>query len=86
LLNDYIRFANYARNLRSLGFDDRDLTGGFSDRLVDAVIAWGDAARVRERIAAHYAAGATHVAIQALRADGGQAPDYQALEAMAPGR
>jgi probable F420-dependent oxidoreductase len=84
LLNDYIRFANYARNLKTLGFDDRDLTGGFSDRLVDAVVAWGDAARVRERIAAHYAAGATHIGIQALRTDGDLGPDYGALAALAP--
>jgi len=84
LLNDYIRFANYARNLRSLGFEESDLTGGFSDRLVDAVVVWGDAARIRERIAAHYAAGATHVGIQALRTDNDPGPDYAALEALAP--
>jgi probable F420-dependent oxidoreductase len=84
LLNDYIRFANYARNLRSLGFDDRDFKGGFSDRLVDEIVIWGDAARIKERIAAHHAAGANHVGIQALRADGDPGPDYRALEALAP--
>lgn len=84
LLNDYIRFVNYARNLTSLGFDDSDFEGGFSDRLVDAVVAWGDAARIKERIAAHHAAGATHVGIQALRTDGDPGPDYPALEALAP--
>jgi probable F420-dependent oxidoreductase len=84
LLNDYIRFTNYARNLRSLGFDDSDFENGFSDRLVDAVVVWGDAARIKERIAAHHAAGATHVGIQALRTDGDPGPDYRALEALAP--
>lgn len=84
LLNDYIRFTNYARNLRSLGFDDSDFENGFSDRLVDAVVAWGDAARIKERIAAHHAAGANHVGIQALRTDGDPGPDYRALEALAP--
>ena len=84
VLNDYIRFANYARNLKTLGFDDQDLTGGFSDRLVDAVVAWGDVTRIRERIAAHYAAGATHVGIQALRTDNDPGPDYAALAALAP--
>jgi probable F420-dependent oxidoreductase len=84
LLNDYIRFANYRRNLKTLGFNDGDFENGFSARLVDAVVVWGDAARVRERIAAHYAAGATHVGIQALRTDNDPGPDYAALEALAP--
>jgi probable F420-dependent oxidoreductase len=84
LLNDYIRFANYARNLKSLGFDDTDLTNGFSDRLVDAVVAWGSEEQIRERLAAHYAAGANHVGIQALRIDGTPGPDYNALKALAP--
>lgn len=86
LLNDYIRFSNYARNLRSLGFDDADFDAGFSDRLVDAVVAWGDTSTICERITAHHKAGATHVGIQALRTDGNPGPDYRGLEALAPGR
>jgi probable F420-dependent oxidoreductase len=82
----YLRAPNYQNNLRELGFDDSDWEGAMaSDRLVDAIVAWGDAGALRERIAAHHAAGATHVCIQPLRADGGIGADLVALEALAPG-
>ena len=42
-----LRCPNYANNLRSLGFGDDDLAGAGSDRLVDAVVAWGDLDRHR---------------------------------------
>ncbi|MBW2313894.1 MAG: TIGR03620 family F420-dependent LLM class oxidoreductase [Deltaproteobacteria bacterium] len=81
----YLRAPNYQNNLRDLGFDDSDWEGArASDRLVDAIVAWGDAAALRERIAAHHDAGATHVCIQPLRADGGVGADLAALEALAP--
>jgi probable F420-dependent oxidoreductase len=38
----YLQLPNYTNNLRRLGFDDEDLAGSGSDRLVDAVVAWGD--------------------------------------------
>ena len=38
----YVRLPNYANNLRRLGFDDSDFAGGGSDRLVDAIVEWGD--------------------------------------------
>jgi probable F420-dependent oxidoreductase len=65
-LDAYLRLANYRTNLAALGFADRDLAGGGSDRLIDALVAWGPAARVADRVAAHLDAGADHVAIQAL--------------------
>ena len=43
-----------------------------------------DADALRERIAAHRDAGADHVCIQPLRADGGPGPDLETLEALAP--
>jgi probable F420-dependent oxidoreductase len=52
---------NYADNLHRCGFTDDDLRDGGSDRLVDAVVAWGDEAEIRGRIEAHRAAGADHV-------------------------
>ncbi len=66
----YLTLPNYAENLRWLGFDDADLAGGGSDRLVDAIVAWGDADAVAERVRAHLAAGADHVALQPLAAAG----------------
>jgi probable F420-dependent oxidoreductase len=62
----YLRLENYAGNLRSLGYDDADLAGGGSDRLVDAVVAWGDAAHVAGRVREHLDAGADHVCVQVV--------------------
>lgn len=62
----YLGLPNYRRNLLTLGFDESDLDGGGSDRLVDAIVAWGDADVVRDRVRAHQEAGADHVCLQAL--------------------
>lgn len=51
----------YDWNFRRLGYTDADLADGRSDRLVDAVLAWGDEAAVAERLHAQRAAGADHV-------------------------
>jgi probable F420-dependent oxidoreductase len=78
------RLPNYKNNLTALGWKEEDFADGCSDRLVDAIVAWGDADKIRERIAAHHRAGATHVCILPLRADGKPVPDERALEALAP--
>lgn len=75
---------NYTNMLRDLGWGDADFADGCSDRLVDAIVAWGTADRIRTRIEAHHRAGATHVCILPLRADGVPLPDERALEALAP--
>jgi len=62
----YLRAPNYVNNLRRLGYGDDDLADGGSDRLVDALVAWGDHDAVRRRIEEHREAGADHVCIQAL--------------------
>ncbi|MEU5363092.1 LLM class F420-dependent oxidoreductase [Streptomyces sp. NPDC005925] len=62
----YLALPNYTNNLLRLGFTEDDLTGGGSDRLVDAVFAWGGESRVRDRIATFHAAGADHVALQVI--------------------
>jgi probable F420-dependent oxidoreductase len=69
----YLGLPNYVNNLRRLGFADDELANGGSDRLVDAIVAWGDMAAVMKRIRAHQSAGADHVCIQVLP------PDPQAL-------
>jgi probable F420-dependent oxidoreductase len=65
----YLPLPNYANNLRRLGFGDDDFASPGSDRLVDAVVAWGDVDSVKARVAAQRDAGADHVCIQVLRAD-----------------
>jgi probable F420-dependent oxidoreductase len=62
----YLDLPNYADNLRSLGYGEDDLRGGGSDRLVDAVIAWGNDEAVARRVAEHHQAGADHVCVQVL--------------------
>jgi len=76
---------NYTKMLRNLGWTDADFAEGCSDRLVDAIVAWGTEEAIRERIAAHHQAGATHVCIQPLRPDGVPLPDERAMDALAPG-
>jgi probable F420-dependent oxidoreductase len=65
----YLGLPNYLRNLHSLGFGDDDIRDGGSDRLVDAIVAWGDVDALRARVRAHHAAGADHVCVQVLPAD-----------------
>jgi probable F420-dependent oxidoreductase len=68
-LSVYLPWENYTNCWRRLGFDDADLEDGGSDRLVDALVAWGDEEAVAARVLAHLAAGASHVPVQALGAD-----------------
>jgi probable F420-dependent oxidoreductase len=68
-LKVYLALPNYCDNWLRSGFDETDLADGGSDRLVDALVVWGDEAAVRERVDEHLAAGADHVALQALGED-----------------
>lgn len=82
----YIELPNYRNNLKELGFTDHDFNDGGSDKLVDAIVAWGDEDAIRERIHAHWDAGADHVCIQPFTNDGEMGPDEALLERLAPGR
>jgi len=62
----YLGLPNYTQNLRTFGFGDEDIDGGGSDRLIDAVIPWGDAATLAAALRAHHDAGADHVCIQVI--------------------
>jgi probable F420-dependent oxidoreductase len=65
----YVRAPNYANNLRRLGFTDDDLADGGSDRLVDAIVAWGTLDDALARVQDHVDAGADHVCVQILDED-----------------
>lgn len=80
----YLGLQNYRNNLLWLGFTASDFEHGGSDRLVDAIVAWGDETAIRKRIEAHWANGADHVCIQPLRPDGQPGFDPVALAALAP--
>jgi probable F420-dependent oxidoreductase len=65
----YLLLPNYTRNWLRLGFTENDIADGGSDRVVDAVVAWGDEEAIRSRIDEHFAAGADQVALQILNED-----------------
>jgi probable F420-dependent oxidoreductase len=70
----YLGLPNYVNNLKRLGFTDDDIAAGGSDRLADAIVAWGDVDAVRARVRAHHDAGADHVCVQVLAHDFGGLP------------
>jgi probable F420-dependent oxidoreductase len=79
----YVRLPNYQNNLRRLGFGDDDFVDGGSDRLVDAIVAWGDEQVIADRVRAQFDAGASHVCVQPLPAKPREVPAEQ-WRALAP--
>jgi probable F420-dependent oxidoreductase len=71
-LAQYLQLPNYTNSFVRQGFTEADFENGGSDRLVDGLVAMGSVEAVLERVAAHHAAGADHVAIQVL-----DSTDYQ---------
>jgi probable F420-dependent oxidoreductase len=65
----YLELDNYANNLRRLGWGDADIGNGGSDKLVDAIVAWGGVNAVKARADAHRKNGADHVCLQVLGDD-----------------
>lgn len=82
-LAPYLPLPNYYQNWFRLGFTEDDLKDGGSDRLMDAMVIWGDAAQIRTKISAYFERGADQVVIQPIRPDGALGPDWAALEALA---
>jgi probable F420-dependent oxidoreductase len=68
-ISRYLDLPNYTNNWRRLGFTDDDLAGKGSDRLVDALVAWGDVKAVSGRVKDHLDAGADHVCVQVFAAE-----------------
>ncbi|MGI9601557.1 MAG: TIGR03620 family F420-dependent LLM class oxidoreductase [Acidimicrobiales bacterium] len=65
-LATYLDLPNYTNNLRRHGFGDADFADGGSDRLIDAVVPWGDETAIAAAVAAHHDAGADHVCVQVV--------------------
>jgi hypothetical protein len=80
----YLVLPNYRNNWLRLGFTEADLSNGGSDRFLDGMVAWGNAAALRTRVQQHFDAGASHVCVQPLRPDGQPGADFAALKALAP--
>jgi probable F420-dependent oxidoreductase len=65
-LRMYLQLPNYVNNWLRAGYTTADVEGAGSDRLIDGLIAWGNAEQVSRRLGEHFAAGADHVCIQVL--------------------
>ena len=65
----YARLPNYANNWRREGFTDEEIAS-LDDRLIDALIAWGDLGAISARLDEHFAAGADHVCLQVIGPNG----------------
>ncbi len=73
-MGTYLGLPNYTNNLRRLGWGDDDLLNGGSDKLVDAIVVWGSLDTIVARVKDHLDAGANHVCVQVLPADGSALP------------
>lgn len=71
----YLELTNYRNNLMRSGFDESDLDGEGSDKLIDGLVAYGAPTRAAERVAAHLGAGASEVVVQVLADAGEKAED-----------
>ncbi len=79
----YVGLDYYHRAWRTLGFGEADVADGGSDRLVDALVAWGTIDDIRSRLMAHHEAGADRVVVIPLNPEGGGAPHWTLLEQLA---
>ena len=83
-LAPYLRTPNYQASWALQGFGEDDWARPGSDRLVDAMVAWGSPDAIGRRVAQLRSAGADHVALIALD-PGGASEHLPTLEALAPG-
>ena len=79
----YLVLPNYRNNWLRDGFSEADLADGGSDKFIDAMVLWGDAATVKKGLRAHFDAGATHVCLQPVHAGGDFAARDRMLAALA---
>jgi probable F420-dependent oxidoreductase len=76
----YLRRSNYVNNLLRLGYDETDVAGDGSNRLIDDLVLHGTPEAIAAGLAGHFAAGADHVAIQVLPGQGeGPMPGLRTL-------
>jgi probable F420-dependent oxidoreductase len=78
----YLRTPNYQAAWAEQGFEAADWERPGSDRLVDAMVAWGDADALRDRVGESFSAGADHVALVPVTPNG-DTVDLPVLEALA---
>jgi len=82
-MQTYLKLDNYRRNLERLGWPPDELVAPGTDRIFDAVVAWGDDDEIARKLRLQHEAGADHVAIQVLTATPDRAP-LEDLQRLAP--
>jgi probable F420-dependent oxidoreductase len=82
-LHRYMALPNYRNNWLRIGFTEADLADGGSDRFIDAMVLWGDAATIARGLRAHLEAGANQICIQPVHAAGDMEARDQTLTALA---
>ena len=82
-LHRYMAMTNYRNNWLRIGFTEADLADGGSDRFIDAMVLWGDAPTIGRGLRAHLEAGANHVCIQPVHAEGDLDARDRTLKALA---
>jgi probable F420-dependent oxidoreductase len=82
-LHRYMTLPNYRNNWLRIGFTEADLAEGGSDRFLDAMVLWGDAATIARGLRAHLEAGANQVCIQPVHAEGDMDARDRTLTALA---
>ncbi|WP_016906485.1 LLM class F420-dependent oxidoreductase [Streptomyces xiaopingdaonensis] len=66
----YLGLTNYRKSWLRGGFTEDDMSNGGSDRLIDALFAWGSEQDISARIHAFFDAGADHLALQVFDGSG----------------
>ena len=82
-LHRYMAMTNYRNNWLRIGFTEADLADGGSDKFIDAMVLWGDAATIARGLTAHLQAGANQVCIQPVHAEGDSEVRDRTLAALA---
>lgn len=82
MIEFYVQLPNYRNMWLDIGYSTDDFENGGSDRLVDAMLAWGDEKAIHARVQAHLDAGADHVPIFSVNADAPTLPCWRALESL----
>jgi len=82
-MRTYLNLENYRRNLVRMGWPQDELEPPGSDRIFDAVVAWGPDEEIARKVRLHHEAGADHVAVQVLTPAPERAPTEE-LRRLAP--
>ncbi len=77
----YLGLSNYRAAVLRGGFEEADLAGGGSERMLAEVVPQGSAAAIAAVARAHLEAGADHVALQPAGVDGMPSEEWTALAA-----